>query len=827
MGIVGIEERYEDKKRSIPEIWARVRKGDELTLVKQDWFPYYFYVKEDANIPTRVARRVVNKPHDEERYVGSRGEILVKIVVDAMTKKEYKQVLNSFQQTWEADVEYVTRYLVDKEVELCKGRRVCNIDIETYMCLDSEKTPLPVLCMTMHDSHTDEIFVVGWWEGKAGRRLQQGTYYIRESYPSHRMGKMTHVFISNSEEHMWADFIDFWKAHTPDIVTGWNVEYFDMAYIVNRMLRLEGSGMEPLAQHLSPYGDRPRATRKRGSTHIQPHIKGLDILDLKVAYERLVGGRRSVNKDGIRELTSYSLKYVSEYELGWGKLPPTKRIDKAWDGDFKDLQELILYNIVDVEAALAIDLKCGLTEYYVAQQCRFPYPWNAWSMNSRIIDAQLLRTFKDRTILPSKPPYIKQTFEAAKVFLPPAGVFHNVACLDIAAMYINIILSCNISPDTMVPSSWQGEKCCVNETYFRLDKQGILPQAVSYVLDQRQKTRAAAIEARKAGDEELYKKLWIEQGAWKTLQLSFYGVTSLPSFRLNDKRIARAITWTGEFLIKYTWWLVEQDEWATPVYGDTDSVYVKLPDDWDRYECAEYFEGLQDRINDAYHTFMNDPVRLSYVPWTEQEQIDMNFTIGVKDHSMSLKFEKQYATMLVEGVKKRYAGLKIWEEGVEKDYEIDVTGYETVKSDTHEMFRTTQAELFKLLLNGAKQPEIQTFVDAKKAEMFAKPGVELSFAKALTKPLHKYKVRAQHVKAVEYGMHAFAWEFEQGQRIYMIKVKGRPDGFPEHEGIIPIDEDLGVPEIWEPFVDRENIWYEAIGKKLDATLARIGMDVKL
>ena len=826
MGIVNVVERYEDKARRIPQIWTQHRDGDKLELKQEEWFPLYFYVRKDSSIPPAAARKIVSV--SDETFTGSRGEELIKITCEPVNRREYKQLLNMFPETWEADAEYVTRYLVDKEVPLSDERRICNIDIETYMCLDSEKSPEPVLCMTMHDSWSDEIFVIGWWEGGENKESpRQGPYYIREEYPSHRMGKKTHVFISNSEEIMWKDFADFWESHRPDIVTGWNVEYFDMSYIVNRMLRMEGNGMEPLAQVLSPYGDKPRATRKRGSTLIVPHIKGLDILDLKVAYERLVGGRRSVNKDGIRELTSYSLKYVSEYELGWGKLPPTKRIDKAWDGTFDDLEELILYNIVDVEAALAIDLKSGLTAYYVAQQCKFPYPWNAWNQNSRIIDGQLLRTFKNKTVLPSKPPYIKQTFEAAKVFLPPAGVVNNVGCLDIAAMYINIILSCNISPDTMVPSSWDGPKCCVNETYFRLDKQGILPQAVSYVLEQRQKTRAKAIEARKAGNEEEYKKLWVEQGAWKTLQLSFYGVTSLPSFRLNDKRIARAITWTGEFLIKYTWWLVEQDKWAVPVYGDTDSVYVKLPDDWDAHECREYFEILQDRINIAYDDFMCRPVNLNFVPWTEEEVIDMDFTIGVKEHSMSLKFEKQYKSMLVEGVKKRYAGLKIWEEGVHKDEEIDVTGYETVKSDTHEMFRSAQAELFRLLLNNASQKEVQAFVDKKKQELFDKPGAELSFSKSLSKPLHKYKVRAQHIKAVEYGQEAFSWEFEEGQRIFMVKVKGTPEGYPQHEGVIPIDEDLGVPEDWEPFVDREDIWHTAIGKKLDATLARIGMDVKL
>ena len=804
--------RYDDKKRAEPWIWFQYRDEDgNLHIEKSsEQPPHVLYVLEDAPLK-KDDHRVKNVT---EGFEGIRGEKLKRIELNwPMTRKEIREYVQGFEKTWEADYEYLIRYMVENEVEMDQKRRVCNIDIETYMCLDSEKSPEPVLTMTVHDSFTDKLWVFGWWE-----------HGILNDNIISPQGRDVEIKIRGSEVEMWQDFVLWWDEYRPDIVTGWNVEYFDMAFIVNRMQRLEGNGMQPLSNALSPYDDRPWAARKRGKAQVQPHIHGLDILDLKRAYERLIGGRRSMSEDGVRQLTSYSLQNVAVYELGWGKQPPAKRIDDAWDStDMKDLWQLIEYNITDVEACVAVDLKCGLTEYYVAQQCKFPYPFNAWDQNSRIIDAQLLRTFHGELVLPSKPPYRKQTFEAAKVFYPPAGVFKNVGCLDISAMYINVILSCNISPDTIVDSSFDGPKCCVNDVFFRLDKQGVIPRAVAEVLAKRNEARSGAIEALKRGDKELHKALWIEQGAWKTLQLSFYGVTSLPSFRLNDSRVARGITWTGEFLIKYTWWLIEQDEFAIPLYGDTDSVYIKLPDEWNREQCFTYMDALQNDVNDAYDEFMFKTHDFSFTPWTEDEEITFDFRIGVEDHSMELKFEKWYTAMLVEGVKKRYAGNKIWEEGTEKDNVIDVTGYEAVKKDTHTVFRHAQAEMFRLLLDGADTEKIQTWVDEKRELVFSLPAEELAFAKQLAKPLHKYKVRAQHVKAVEYGIRAFEREYSVGQDIHMIKVKGTPEGYPEHEGILPVDIERGIPEDWKPFIDRKTIWKDGIGKKIQTTLTRIGM----
>lgn len=812
--------RHLSKDRSDPRIFRQWREHGELRWEEdEDRLLHEMFVPEAAPLLQED-----DKIHSvEPGHIGYRGEKLKRIQLNMPLKpRDFRDFKSSFAATWQSDIEYTTRYLVDREIEMTTHRRVMNLDIETYMCLDSERAPKPVLSIAAHDNFTDELRVYGWW-------AHLDTPRTEETMVSPRTGREFKVVMHDNEFSFWQEWLEWFEIIRPDIITGWNVEGFDMAYIVARLQRMHGNGYPDLSPMLSPYAEKPRAHRKRGTTFVKPTIRGLDILDLKQAYENLVGGRRSVNKDGIRELNSYSLANVSLYESKWGKLPPTMRLDDAWDSEDKtNLYELIIYNAVDVEAALAIDVKCNLTSYYVAQQCKFPYPFDAWCQNSRIIDAQLYRTFKGKYVLPSKPIYRKSEFKAAKVFSPPCGVFKNVGCLDIAAMYINVILSCNLSPDTIVNEDFDGPKCCVNGVYFRLDRKGIIPLAVANVLAERNKARTGAMEAREAGDEKRYQELWVEQGAWKTLQLSFYGVTGLPSFRLHDPRVSRGITWVGEFLIKYTWWLIEQDKYATPIYGDTDSVYIKLPDEWPQKQCFDYMFALQDQLNSAYDTFMCKQLDISFTPWTEQEQIDLDFQIGVEEHTMSLKFEKWFEYMIVEGVKKRYAGLKSWDEGVWQDPPvIDVTGYETVKSDTTPLFRQLQSQLFKLLLSGKGEEELQKWVDGHKAKFWTLPAEELCVAKKLTKDPEKYKVRAQHLKAMNYSIKQFGMSFSVGEQIYILKVAGKPEGAEYHEGVMAINPDIGVPEGWEPYVDRETIWKHTIGKKLSATFDRISMDVKV
>ena len=107
------------------------------------------------------------------------------------------------------------------------------------------------------------------------------------------------------------------------------------------------------------------------------------------------------------------------------------------------------------------------------------------------------------------------------------------------------------------------------------------------------------------------------------------------------------------------------------------------------------------------------------------------------------------------------------------------------------------------------------------------PAKQLAVAKKLTKDPEKYKVRAQHLKAMEYSQKQFGMSFSVGEQIYILKIAGRPEGAEYHEGVMAIDPDVGVPPGWEDYVDRETIWKGTIGQKLKATFDRIAMDVKV
>ena len=68
-----------------------------------------------------------------------------------------------------------------------------------------------------------------------------------------------------SEVHLLKEFLIFWEKHQPDVITGWNTEFFDIPYICNRIKQLFG---EDEIKRLSPWGDvREREVYQMGRRH--------------------------------------------------------------------------------------------------------------------------------------------------------------------------------------------------------------------------------------------------------------------------------------------------------------------------------------------------------------------------------------------------------------------------------------------------------------------------------------------------------------------------------------------------------------------------------
>ena len=109
-------------------------------------------------------------------------------------------------------------------------------------------------------------------------------------------------------------FIEIWNSadFSPDIVTGWNVEFFDIPYIVNRIIRVLGMSQ---ARKLSPWGylnerQVARLGGREGEINQVWEPVGITVLDYMQLYKKF----------GYSIQESYSLDHISFVELGERKL---------------------------------------------------------------------------------------------------------------------------------------------------------------------------------------------------------------------------------------------------------------------------------------------------------------------------------------------------------------------------------------------------------------------------------------------------------------------------------------------------------------------------
>jgi DNA polymerase elongation subunit (family B) len=106
-------------------------------------------------------------------------------------------------------------------------------------------------------------------------------------------------------------FLDEWSRNYPDVITGWNVERFDIVYLVNRIRKIMG---ESEANRLSPWSviNESRATNKVGKEEIVYRLLGIATLDYITMYRKFAPGGQSQE--------SYRLDAIAHEEIGEHKL---------------------------------------------------------------------------------------------------------------------------------------------------------------------------------------------------------------------------------------------------------------------------------------------------------------------------------------------------------------------------------------------------------------------------------------------------------------------------------------------------------------------------
>lgn len=550
-----------------------------------------------------------------------------------------------------------------------------------------------------------------------------------------------------SEEEMLVQFLEDFVSAYPTIISGWNIDYFDIPYLYNRIFRLFG---EDIAKTLSPINHvYYNEYRERF------FIAGISCLDYLSLYKKFTSGERM----------SYSLDSISMLELKEGKIKYDGSLQKLYE---EDKEKFIEYNLHDVRLVKMIDDKMKFIDLSIGIAHKGHVQYEDVYFPSRYLDGSILTYLKrkGKIVAPNKPKnenlrqYGTSTeddelFSGAYVKEPIPGLYNWLVDLDATSMYPSIIMSLNISPESKVTvlEDWKNsefnsnenrkytldmgntklefnkdefkkfltdENCGVssNGVLYKLEPKGIIPEILDVWFDERKKMRKLAI---KYGTEinpdgtinseynkeqhEYYDRL---QKIQKVLLNSLYGVLGLPSFRYFDLDNAAAVTTTGVDLIQFASKVVNHylnnqlgtdDSTDNIIYIDTDSLFfslynlvkIKYPesDDTDENNFAGYILKLAKEIQTYVNKSMN---------YFAKEFLHIN------EHRFLLKQELVAKTGLWT-TKKRYALATINKDGIPVN-ELEVKGLDIVRASFPNIFKKFMKNIIYDILKGSQKPEI-------------------------------------------------------------------------------------------------------------------------
>lgn len=517
-----------------------------------------------------------------------------------------------------------------------------------------------------------------------------------------------------AESSMLEAFINFWarEENTPDVITGWNTRFFDIPYMVSRMVFLLG---EEKVRELSPWKKIDRQEiRIQGKTNVTFNIVGIQHLDYMELFKKFA------YTYGNQE--SYSLNHISSVVLGEKKLDYSEvgTLRTLYDRDF---QMFVDYNIKDVELIERMEDKLGLITLVLTMAYLGGVNYDDTLGTTAIWDSIIFRRLA-RSRIAVMPAEVAQSekYPGGYVKDPHVGMHEWVMSFDLNSLYPNIIVQYNMSPETLVVHDHDNVSVAANGVKFSNDKRGILPEIVEELYTKRVDVKNEMLEAKRRlekidkGNVYEYQntaatvaRLETLQTAVKILLNSMYGALGNKYFRYFDLRIATAITLTGQAVIKHA--EKSANEFLDKFTGttkdrviaiDTDSIYITAKDVVDKFQPKNPVKFLDEFGSKALEPMLEKAF--------DQFAKDSNAFVN----RMVMKREA-IADRGIWTAKKRYILNVHNNEGVQyAEPKIKIMGIEAIKSSTPQICREAMNSMFKIIMTGDEdhtQRAIASFKD--------------------------------------------------------------------------------------------------------------------
>jgi len=634
--------------------------------------------------------------------------------------------------------QYILEEYPDDEIKYDVSMiRVFTIDIETGAengFPNVEDADQDILAISIKDSNTNRITVFG---AKPFKNEMSNVDYMH----------------FDTETGLLKAFLHWWSSNYPDIITGWNVQLFDIPYILKRIERLLG---EKEARLISPWGNiLRRELYIKGRKQIAYDISGIATLDYLELYKKFT----YTNQE------SYRLDHICSVELGVKKLDHSE-FDTFKEFYTKNWQKFVEYNIHDVRLVDQLDDKMKLLELAITMaydaKVNFEDVYSQVRMWDNIIYVYLA---KQKIAIPPKKESSKDNkYAGAFVKEPIPGMYDWVVSFDLNSLYPHLIMQYNLSPETLLSykhpnanvdrmlnkeidlSDMNGQTVCANGTFYDTTYQGFLPKLMDKIYQERtiykKKMLAAKQEYEKNPSVELKKEIARcnnIQMARKIQLNSAYGAIGNEHFRYYKLEIAEAITLSGQLSIRwierkmnqYLNKILKTENVDYVIACDTDSMYLNLGDLVERV-----YQG-REKTPEKIVGFLDKICQMELEPYIESSYQELAEYVNAYDQKMKMKREN-IAERGFWTAKKRYV-LNVWDsEGVRYTKpKMKVCGMETARSSTPAYFRDKLLEAYTILITKTND-DILDYIDNIKEDTKKQNYLDIAFPRGVN-GLEKYK----------------------------------------------------------------------------------------
>ena len=707
-------------------IWGIDEEGKRILIIDRNFLAYFCLLIKEKENPQAVMERIQRRKEDipfivkletvDRRFFGRLVKAIKVFCQDPDLIGKYSKILKKVEgveKCLENDIRYSMRYLIDNDVTPCDWHEVEVEETENELGAQVDGVYLAKsFPQGVKRTEAPQLRILGFsmicYSPKGTPKPEKNPVIII-SVATNTGDEVQFVAEDSDDKPVLESFIKYVRRFDPDILVGYGTNRQDWPYLLVRSrkfgvnLSVDRAKTEP---HRSVFGH----VSVMGRVNIDFFDFAEDFPEVKVKTLENVADFLGIMKHEKR-------KIVEDVDFPTYWQSPEKRPLLL---KFSRENTQCVMGIVDAMLDFAMQLSnlVGLPLDYVGTA----------AVGFRVEWFLIRRAYKIGELIPERVERPYFPYAGAIVLEPKPGVHENIAVLDFKAMYPNIMITQNVSPDTYLSPTEPEPPGGVNVApevnhRFRAEPPGFYKKVLSHLIDVRDEIRLKLEKLSPKSAE--YRVLDARQKAVKVITNASYGYTGWIGARWYVKPVAEATAAWGRQTILNTTELSKKSGLEV-VYGDTDSIFVK-----------------------------HDPEKIKKI----SEEIGRKFGLEIKP-------DKIYVRVLFTEAKKRYCGLL-------PDGRLDIVGLEVVRGDWAEVAKNVQERVLEIVLKEQKPGKAVKFVRQYISDLRQKrvPYRNLIIWKTLTKPIEKYAVRAPHVEAARTLMKE-GWDLSMGDKIGFVIVAG-------------------------------------------------------